>query len=483
MNRRKLLMTATVGALVYWAGSPLFAKPKDTPNFLFILVDDLGWSDLSCYGSQFYETPNLDRFAQTAMRFTDAYASCPVCSPTRASIMTGKYPARLNITDWIPGSHTKKEKLLTPDDLHHLPHAEVTIAERLRGAGYRTFFAGKWHLGSEGYFPEDQGFDINKGGHHRGSPPGGYYSPYTNPKLLSGPKGEYLTDRLTNESLAFLEKNKDNNFLLYLSFYTVHTPIQACKRHHDRFVDKAKKMYGDTESPYAQERNGLTKLRQDNTGFASMVHAMDENVGRLLAKLNTLGLDKNTVVIFTSDNGGLATKKAKNTPTSNAPLRASKGWCYEGGIRVPAMIRVPGITRPGTTCAVPVTSTDYYPTMLELADLPLNPQQHADGVSLLPLLKGENTVSRKSIYWHYPHYHGSTWAPGAAVRQGDWKLVEFYEEGIAELYNLKQDISETQELSDRYPAKKEALRQTLREWQQDIGAQMPKPNPNYRGGS
>jgi arylsulfatase A-like enzyme len=481
MNRRHLLITAATGAIICWAGSTLFAKPQNKPNFLFILVDDLGWSDLGCYGSQFYETPNLDRFALSAVRFTDAYASCPVCSPTRASIMTGKYPARLNITDWIPGSHTKKRKLLTPDDIHQLPHEEVTIAERLKEAGYKTFFAGKWHLGDEGFFPEDQGFDINRGGHHRGSPPGGYYSPYRNPKLSNGPKGEYLTDRLTNESIAFLEKNKDNNFLLYLSFYTVHTPIQPCKRHHDRFEDKAKEMYGDSKSPYVQERNGWTKLRQDNTGFASMVHAMDENVGRLLDTLSELGLDKDTVVIFTSDNGGLATKPREGTPTSNTPLRASKGWCYEGGIRVPTMIRVPGVTRPGTTCAVPVTSTDYYPTMLELADLPLNPQQHADGASLLPLLKGGSTLNRKNVFWHYPHYHGSTWAPGAAMRQGDWKLVEFYEEGIAELYNVTLDIGEKQELSARYPEKKQQLRQALRDWQKKINAQMPRPNPNYKG--
>jgi len=451
------------------------------PNFVFILVDDLGGRDLGCYGSTFYETPNLDSFAESAMRFTDAYATCPVCSPTRASILTGKYPARVGITDWIPGSgRGKNKKLLAPEDIHELPLEEVTIAERLKQAGYKTFFAGKWHLGKEGFYPEDQGFDINKGGWDVGSPRGGYYAPYVNPRLEQGPEGEYLTDRLVNESMAFLEDSKNDPFLLYLSFYTVHTPIQPCKRHHQKFVDKAEKMYGDSESPYMAERNGFTKMRQDNTGYASMVHAMDENVGRLLKKLDELGLSKNTVVIFTADNGGLATKANKSHPTSNTPLRASKGWCYEGGIRVAGIIRAPGITKPGATCGVPITSTDYYPTMLELAGLPLNPKQHADGVSLVPVLKGDEKLGRDAIYWHYPHYHGSTWAPGAAVRQGDWKLVEFYEEGIAELYNLKSDIAEREELSSQHPEKKEELRKLLKRWQKEIGAELPVPNPDYK---
>ncbi len=316
------------------------------PNFVFILVDDLGWADVGCNGSTFYETPNIDALANSGMRFTDAYAACPVCSPTRAAIMTGKYPPRVDITDWIPGQNPKYRKLKTPEDRANLALEEVTIAEALKEAGYATFFAGKWHLGGEGFFPEDQGFDINLGGHHRGSPPGGYYSPYMNPKLKDGPQGEYLTDRLTDESIKFMEANKDKPFLLYLSLYTVHTPIQACRRHLEKFQMKAKDLPHADRADFVKERDGWTKQVQDNPAYASMVYAMDENVGRLMKKLDELKLTDNTVVIFTSDNGGLATLSAKRAPTAEAPLRAGKGWCYEGGIRVPLIVRAPASRRP-----------------------------------------------------------------------------------------------------------------------------------------
>ncbi len=481
INRRNFLRLAGCAApFLSMTASIHGRESKRLPNFVFILVDDLGWTDLGCYGSSFYETPNLDRMAASAMRFTDAYTSCPVCSPTRASIMTGKYPARLNITDWIPGKSPKDRKLLGPQDLHHLPLEEVTIAEALKKKGYATFFAGKWHLGDEGYFPEDQGFDINKGGHHRGSPPGGYYTPYKNPKLEDGPEGEYLTDRLTNESLQFLEANKNNPFLLYLSFYTVHTPIQPCKRHVDEFIEKAEAlppMDGPKEIP---EHDGLTKMRQDNPEYASMVHAMDENVGRVLKKLDDLNLSDNTVVIFTSDNGGLSTLRNRGYPTSNLPLRAGKGWCYEGGIRVPLIIRAPGVTHAGSTSGEPVISTDFYPTMLELAGIAPMPNQHCDGLSLVPLLQGKRELPREALYWHYPHYHGSTWTPGATLRAGDWKLIEFYDKEKVELYNLKEDIHERNELSKSMPQRTKELTDQLHKWQKKIGAKMPKPNPDYK---
>jgi arylsulfatase A-like enzyme len=392
--------------------------------------------------------------------------------------MTGKHPARLNITDWIPGGDPQNRKLIGPKDRHQLPLAEVTLAETLRDNGYATFFAGKWHLGGEGYFPEDQGFEINKGGHHRGSPPGGYYAPYNNPKLEDGPKGEYLPDRLTDESIRFVEDAGGRPFFLMLSFYTVHTPIQASKRHLEANKIRVASLE-DAGPASVRERNGTTRLRQDNAAYASMVEAMDENVGRLMAALAERELTGRTIVLFTSDNGGLSTLGRGTGPTSNQPLRAGKGWCYEGGIRVPLIVSAPGITTPGSTCRVPVMSVDLYPTVLELVGLPPLPGQHLDGLSLAPLLRGGTRLKRDAVYWHFPHYHGSTWAPGAAIRKGDWKLIEFYEEAACELYHLGENVGETHDLSRVHPDKTEELRDSLRRWQQDIGAQMPRLNPAF----
>jgi arylsulfatase A-like enzyme len=478
---RHLVLLCGAAATLFLSPTLCHSARPNKPNVVFILVDDLGWMDLGCQGSLVYKTPNIDRLADSAMRFTDAYASCPVCSPTRASIMTGKSPTRLNITDWIPGSDPKNRKLLGPQDHHELPLSEVTLAETFKENGYATFFAGKWHLGSEGYFPEDQGFDINRGGHHKGSPPGGYYTPYKNPKLSDGPEGQYLTDRLTDESIQFMQDNKSTPFFLYLSFYTVHTPIQANKR----FIEENKLRVANTEfsgPASVKERTGLTKQWQDNAAFASMVQAMDENVGRLLAKVDALGLKDNTVVVFTSDNGGLSTLKRANAPTSNAPLRAGKGWCYEGGIRTPLIISAPGVTRAKSTSSFPVTSMDYYPTLLQLAGIPFKPDQHRDGLSLVPQLAGVKSQEPRALHWHYPHYHGSTWAPGAAIRFGDWKLIEFYEEDKVELYNLKDDLSETQDLAESKPDMTQRLLGMLHQWQEKTGARMPQPNPNFKAG-
>ena len=487
LHRRNFLKTLSAGAATLAA--PVFVSAQQKakrPNFVFFLVDDLGYMDIGCNGATFCETPNIDKLAKSAMRFTDAYAACPVCSPTRASIMTGRYPSRVNITDWIPGQRPKNRPLFSNQDLDQLPLEEVTIAEALKKENYKTFFCGKWHLGSTGFFPEDQGFDINKGGHHKGSPPGGYYSPYKNPKLTSGPDGEYLTDRLADESIKFMNEqtkaNPDQPFLLYFSFYNVHTPIQACKKHIEKFKKKKEELPELKRPDHVQEGDGWNKERNDNAAYASMVYAMDENVGRVLEALDKLNLTDNTVVIFMSDNGGLSTLYRKNAPTSNYPLRSGKGWCYEGGIREPMIIRAPEVTKPGSTCEVPVTSTDFFPTMLELAGMPLQPKLHVDGKSLVPLLKGGKSLDRKAIFWHYPHYHGSAWKPGAAVRAGDWKMIEFYESGRAELYNLKDDLSERKELSKSHPEKKAELQKMLRDWQKEIGAVMPTQNPNYKEG-
>ena len=454
------------------------SEAETRPNFLFILCDDLGYRDLGSYGSTFHDTPHLDRLAASGMLFSQGYAAHPVCSPTRAAIMTGKNPARVGITDWIPGRDPRDRRLLGPTDLHQLPLEETTIVERFRQAGYRTFFAGKWHLGGEDFLPEDQGFEHNKGGHHRGSPPGGYYSPYQNPRLADGPEGEYLPDRLTDETLSFIDANQGQLFLAYLAFYTVHTPIQAARRHLKHYEEKASELPPLREAEL-REHDGWTKLRQDNAAYASMVAAMDENVGRLLDRLDELGLADQTVVVFTSDNGGLSTLPRRGAPTSNLPLRAGKGWCYEGGIRVPFMIRAPGVGKPGSRSSVPVYSADLYPTMLDLAGLPLAPEQHRDAVSLAPVLKGAPSLDRQFLVWHFPHYHGSAWTPGSAIRAGRWKLIEFYDKEEIELYDLENDQEERNNLAKEMPDKAKELRQRLRSYLSATGAQMPTLNPDH----
>lgn len=458
------------------------ARAVDRPNFLFVLVDDLGYKDLGCYGSTFHDTPNLDRLAVSGMRFTQGYAAHPVCSPTRAAIMTGQNPARIGITDWIPGGGGVKNRRLTgPKDKHNLPLEHVTIAEALQSAGYKTFFAGKWHLNERGdttHFPEHQGFDINKGGHHKGSPPDGYYTPYKNPRLTDGPDGEYLPDRLTDETIRFIERHREGPFLAYLAFYTVHTPIQPCKRHIAAYQKKAEALPAINRT-HRTEHDGKTKLRQDNPAYASMVRAMDENVGRLMQTLERCKLTDNTVVIFTSDNGGLTTVGRYNPPTAVLPLRAGKGWCYEGGIRVPNIIRAPGVTKAGMICDVPIYSADFYPTILDLAGLDAMPTQHRDGVSITPLLRGRKKLDRKFIVWHYPHYHGSMWRPGSALRCGDYKLVVHYDYEKTELFNLAEDISEQNDLSEKMPEKTAELRRMLEDYLQSVSAPMPTPNPDY----
>ena len=450
-------------------------------NFLFILVDDMGWADIGANGSKFHETPHIDRLAASGMRFTQGYAACPVCSPTRASIMTGRHPVRVDITDWYPGQgNHANNKLLHPQDRNNLALEEVTIAEQLKTHGYQTFFAGKWHLGSEGHWPEDQGFDINIGGHHRGSPPGGYYAPWTNPALKANKPGEYLTERLTEESIKFLEqRDAAKPFLLYLSYYNIHTPIQPYKKRIEHYNAKAEKMF-QGETPTQSEHEGSTRMRQDNAALASMVAAVDDSVGVLLGKLKELKLDQNTVVIFFSDNGGLSTRGGKRFgPGCNLPLRASKGWLYEGGVREPTIIRAPGITQPGSVSHKPMVSMDFFPTMLDLAGLPTQPKLHADGQSLLSQLRG-NDASSRTLYWHYPHYHGSSWKPGASIRDGDWKLIEFYHHDKVELYNLANDIGEQKNLATRQPKKTAELRAKLRAWQKSMKAKMPVPNPAYK---
>ncbi len=457
-------------------------EPQEKTNFVFILVDDLGWTDLGYSGSDFHETPNIDAFAKTSVLFTDAYASGSVCSPSRASILTGKHPIRHDITDWIPGNDPKNRKLLGPQDLDELPLSELTLAEVLKAHGYTTFFAGKWHLGSNDYFPENQGFQTNIGGYHRGSP-NSYYAPYKNPKLDDGPEGEYLTDRLTNESIKFIKERakSDNPFFLYLNYYTVHTPIQANKKHIEKF-NKKLELLEDAEVEFRDEGIAQTTVNHRNPDYASMVYALDENIGRLIQSLKDQGIYENTTIIFTSDNGGLSTldKRLNWTgPTSTTPLRAGKGWLYEGGIRVPLLIKPAQHNNKQSVVNTPVIGHDFYPTILSQANISKPENQTIDGHDLSKLLDDESELDRKEIFWYYPHYHGSGWTPGAAIRQGNWKLIEFYESNSVELYDLSKDISEKHDLSSKYPEKVKVLVEKLQELQESMNYKEAEVNPNY----
>lgn len=431
------------------------------PNVVFILVDDLGWKDLGYMGSKFYETPQLDAFSNQSINFTSAYASGSVCSPSRAAIMTGKNPARLQITDWIPGRGDRGQMLQTPFILNQLPLQEVTLSERLLANGYKTFFAGKWHLGDSSYYPEDQGFEINLGGHSKGSPPGGYFSPYKNPKLENGPEGEYLPDRLTDESISFLDEVGEDPFFLYLSFYTVHTPIQANTKYLKKFQNKVSGLSEEVKTRV--EGDGITNLEQRNAEYASMVYAMDMNVGRLVDKLKEKGLYDHTLIVFTSDNGGLSTLQSSRSnpaPTSVLPLRGGKGWLYEGGIRVPLLFKPLYYRGQKKVVEAPVVGHDFYPTILSHMELDLPEDHSRDGMDISPLFGGAKLLERDLI-WHYPHYHGSGWAPGSAIRSGKWKLIEFYETGKLELYDLEEDLSESNDLSELLPKKTEMLKELL----------------------
>ena len=434
-------------------------------NVVFILADDLGWRDLGCYGSTFYETPNLDRLARQSVRFTNAYAACPVCSPTRASILTGKYPARLHITDWIPGRpQWPTARLLTPRAprfKQELPLDEVTIPQVLKPLGYTSASIGKWHLGGPQFYPEKHGFDLNVGGTEKGQPES-YFGPWNLPNLQGGTPADYLTDRLTTEAEKFIEANRNRPFFLYLPEFAVHLPRQGKADVIARFRAKA-----DPKNP------------QHDAIYAAMVAGLDDSVGRILRKLDALGIADRTAVFFMSDNGGVAYQgKQAETITSNAPLRAGKGHIYEGGIREPMMIRWPGLGKPGSVCETPVSSIDFFQTILEIAGIEANRRVPNDGVSLAPLLRG-GTLRREAIYWHYPHYSDQGGYPAGAIRAGDYKLIEFYEDGRLELYNLAKDIRESDNLAGSDPKRTAKLHDMLKKWRSSVDAAMPAPNPQY----
>ena len=475
--RIHLALVATV--MLFLLLSPVWSAER--PNVVFFLVDDLGQRDLGCYGSEFYETPNLDRLAVEGARFTNAYAACPVCSPTRASLMTGQWPQRLGITDYIgapltPERWKRNTKSLPAPYSDRLPLDTPTLAKAMKGAGYATFFAGKWHLGPEGYWPENQGFDINRGGTDKGGPYGGkkYFSPYGNPRLTDGPDGEHLPDRLASETNTFIEANKDRPFFAYFSFYSVHTPLMARADLQKKYEAKRSKL-AVTEK-WGREHERDVRAVQSHAVYAAMVEAMDSAVGKVLTKLDELGLRENTLVIFTSDNGGLST--SEGWPTSNAPLRGGKGWMYEGGIREPLLVRWPAVIKPGSTLDTPVSSPDFFPTLLEVAGSKPTVGQVLDGVSLVPVFKG-GSLSERPLFWHYPHYGNQGGAPGAAIRLGKWKLIEWQEDQRVELFDVVDDLSEKVDRSTEQSELTQKLRQQLHAWQKTVGAKFPIPNPDF----
>ena len=511
-----LSCSAVVGGCGFEGRGISAGNKKAKPNIVFFLVDDLGWRDVGCYGSSFYETPRIDRLAGEGVRFSQAYAACHVCSPTRASILTGKYPARINLTDWLTGRRDFPFQALKNARINqHLPYGEVTLAEALKGHGYSTAIFGKWHLGEEPSGPLAHGFDVQVPKWNKGWPKSGYHAPFEMEGLECS-KGDYLTDRLTDEALNYIEQNKDRPFFLYLSHFAVHDPIHGRGDLVEKYRKKLAKMERsegaafvlegnpDEADPLSREELGelindgshkghrvfgdrtvKIKQRQDNVEFAGMVEAMDESLGRVLDKLEATGLADNTIVIFFSDNGGMAAANFGNPKrqvaeprldgaysTSNLPLRGAKGWLYEGGIRVPMIVKWPVHGEKGAVCAEPVISTDFYPAILEMAGLGSAVDQHVDGVSFVPALKGEAFES-KAIYWHFPHYsnHGMQ-SPGGAIRLGDYKLLEYFENNTVQLFNLKEDPGEQNDLGRSQPEKAGELLNMLRAWRKEVSAQM-----------
>lgn len=451
MNRRDFLKAVGVGAASLgvngcgtWATLTGPKIPEET-NIVFVLIDDMGLMDLPCYGNKFHETPNIDRLAAQGMRFTDAYAACPVCSPTRASIMSGQYPARIGVTDFIPGHWRPYEDLTVPMNRLQMPLETVTIAEALKGQGYKTGYIGKWHLGNKGYLPEDQGFDWVASGVRN-----------QNDKLVSG---------FTEQAVKFITESKGERFFLFLSHHTVHIPLEAPEELIRKYREKAKPPTG-----------------VNNPVYAAMVEHLDDSMGAIMGALDNLGLTDRTLVVFYSDNGGLYKPyggyKGDMEPVStNEPLRAEKGTLYEGGVREPLIVRWPGVVRPGSVCPEVVTSVDFYPTLLNVAGAVGDPGQALDGESILPLLTQTGKLGRDAIYWHYPHYHHSE--PAGAIREGRYKLLEFYEDGKLELYDLEKDIGEEHDLAAEMPKKAAQLAKKLTAWRESVGAKMPTPNPEH----
>ncbi len=463
----KHLLSSLLSILLLISGS-IFAKE---PNVVVFLVDDLGYMDIGANNPDcFYETPNIDRLADSGMRFTDGYAANPVCSPTRYSLMTGKYPTRVQATNFFSGKRSGK---FNPAPLvDDMAAEEITIAEVLKTKGYTTFFAGKWHLGhSEELYPQGQGFDINIGGWARGGPYTGkkYFAPFENPQMeVESPEGEHLPARLARDTAEFIEANKDQPFLAYLSFYSVHTPLQGRPDLVEKYKARAAEIAGDQfddEEQVFGDKQRQVRVLQKHAVYAAMVEAMDEAVGTVLDQLDASGVANNTIVVFTSDNGGLST--SEGSPTSNLPLRGGKGWVYEGGIREPWIIRYPGVTEPGSVSEEMICSIDLFPTVAAAAGIEIG--HLVDGIDLTPALRGES-LDRQSLYWHYPHYSNQGGIPGGAIREGNYKLFERYEDGRIHLYDLENDIGEQNDLAAEKPELVQEMRKRLHEWYEEVDA-------------
>lgn len=450
----------------------LTGPPK---TIVLIVVDDLGYHDLGHTGSPLYLTPNIDRLAASGMRFTQALSNAPVCSPARASLMTGRFPSRHGVTDWIGAltgerwrSHNRHTRMLPATNLDALPTSLLTLPEAMREAGYTTVLAGKWHLGGDRSTPEDHGFDVNIGGWEHGSPRGGYFDPYDNPKLPNRRPGEHLSMRLADEALA--QTRQDKPVFVVLSFYAVHSPLQATPESWRRFRDRADAL-GIAETGFRMGQYLPERVVQDNPMYAALVEAMDAAVGHLLN-----GLDDHAVVILTSDNGGVSSGDA--FATTNLPLRKGKGSTFEGGLRVPLLLRAPGITTAGSESDTPVTLADLFPTILDLAGQSLRPDQHADGVSLLPLAQGR-AIADRALFWHYPHYSNQDGRPSGVIREGDWKLILDYETDVVELYDLRSDPGELRDVASEHQERVHRMETRLREHLRQTGAHFPVADPQH----
>ena len=468
----KLLTLAIAVLSIFSIAGAASPVGKKAPNFVVFVVDDLGFMDVGANNPNcFYDTPNIDGLARSGMRFTNGYAANPVCSPTRYSLMTGKYPTRVRATNFFSGKRSGRFNPALLND--NMPLDEITIAQALKDQGYATFFAGKWHLGpTDEYYPQNRGFDVNIGGYHRGGPYTGkkYFAPFENPQIKEeSPAGEHLPDRLARETAKFIDDKKDEPFLAYLSFYSVHTPLMGRPDLVEKYKQRAQAVAGDEfsdEETVWGDKQRKVRILQKHAVYAAMVEAMDQAVGKVLQQLEDSGVADNTIVFFTSDNGGLAT--SEGSPTSNLPLRGGKGWVYEGGIREPWIVRYPGVTKAGSVSAELICSIDLFPTLASAAGLEV--AHGVDGVDIRAALNG-GTLNRKSLYWHYPHYSNQGAFPGGAIREGDFKLIERYEDGRVHLYNLKDDVGEKNDLSVQQPERVEQMRKRLHAWYKTVDAQ------------
>lgn len=486
MNSFKPLYGLALSLSLFSCNIEVEKVAPEKPNFLFIVVDDLGYSDLSVNGSEYYETPNIDGLANNGVNFVNGYATSAVCSPSRASLLTGKFTATHQVTDWIGApvgeewrSYGRFTKLLPPDYPHYLKDEYVTIPEALKTVGYKTFFAGKWHLGGEeqSSLPTNHGFDINKGGFHAGGPyTGGYFSPFNNPYLEDLPeeKGMTLSMKLAKETSQFITKNKNSQFFAYLAFYAVHAPIQTSEEKWSKYREKAEAM-GIEEEGFEMERLFPIRKKQDNPVYAGLIEQVDEAVGSVLQTLKEQGLDQNTIVIFTSDNGGVAS--GDNYSTNSLDLRGGKGYQWEGGTKVPYFVYIPWMGEKGQFIETPVTGADFFPTILEYAGVQME-ESEVDGKSLVPLLNGEEMDSRP-LYWHYPHYGNQGGEPNSTIQKDGMKLIHYWEDDRVELYDLRKDIGETNDLSVEFSQVAEELDIELLQWLKSENALYPEQDPQF----